>query len=83
MGGEQSEAFYQDFLQHMRTVYRADAIKGNDNWYMGTASQWTSSLFINYPITLGLKVMCLLVAGNVQAKRTLFRVLTNQARWFA
>lgn len=27
MGGEQSEAFYQDFLQHMRTVYRAEAIK--------------------------------------------------------
>ena len=30
MGGEKSEAFYQDFLQHMRTVYRADAVKGND-----------------------------------------------------
>lgn len=27
MGGEQSETFYQDFLNHMRTVYRTDAIK--------------------------------------------------------
>ena len=34
MGGEQSEAFYQDFLQHMRTVYRADAVKGNGNWFI-------------------------------------------------
>ena len=29
MGGDQSETFYQDFLQHMRSVYRPDAIKGN------------------------------------------------------
>ncbi|KAL9958138.1 hypothetical protein ACROYT_G035110 [Oculina patagonica] len=27
MGAEQSEAFYQDFLRHMRKVYRADAVK--------------------------------------------------------
>ncbi|KAJ7321727.1 D-tyrosyl-tRNA(Tyr) deacylase [Desmophyllum pertusum] len=27
MGGEQSETFYQDFLQQMRSVYRPDAIK--------------------------------------------------------
>ena len=28
MGGEQSENFYQDFLQHLRSAYRADAIQG-------------------------------------------------------
>lgn len=27
MGGDQSETFYQDFLQHMRSAYRPDAIK--------------------------------------------------------
>ncbi|XP_068688715.1 D-aminoacyl-tRNA deacylase-like [Montipora foliosa] len=27
MGGEQSENFYQDFLQHLRSAYRADAIQ--------------------------------------------------------
>ncbi|CAH3128687.1 unnamed protein product, partial [Porites lobata] len=27
MGGDQSETFYQDFLQHMRSTYRVDAVK--------------------------------------------------------
>ena len=30
MGGDQSETFYQDFLQHMRSTYRVDAVKGRN-----------------------------------------------------
>lgn len=45
MGGEQSEAFYQDFLQHMRKVYSADAIKGNKNWFMKSFSEVTGDLY--------------------------------------
>lgn len=29
MGGEQSKAFYGDFLQAMKSAYKPDAIKGD------------------------------------------------------
>lgn len=58
MGGEKSEGFYKDFLQQMRTVYRADAIKSNDNWFMENCY-----LFLKkFPVTLSLDVTRLSVA---------------------
>lgn len=82
MGGEQSEAFYQEFLQHMRKVYTADAIKGNKNWFIESFSQLTGDLSINYPIMLSVVVSVQYwresLGRLVNAKQVLHRLLANQ-----